>query len=74
MRRRVRGCNRYTTTELTSAFRAALEELGADASRAQYADWREHRLSAGEDWPPAPWLEVRLGHGRWTEAKQRALT
>jgi hypothetical protein len=68
------GRTRYTTQELAQKLREALDHLGPSASRTAYTRWRRDRLGLGEDWPSAPWLEVRLGDGSWSAAKKRALT
>jgi hypothetical protein len=67
------GRTRYTTQELANKLREALDHLGPAASRTAYTKRRRHRLDLGEDWPSAPWLEVRLGDGSWSTAKHRSL-
>jgi hypothetical protein len=68
------GRARYTTQQLRSKLSEALHLLGPTASRPTYTNWRRHRLDLGENWPSASWLELRIGDGRWTTARQRALT
>ena len=66
-----------TDQELATVIADALDELGPDASRAQYRRWREARLT-GPDPPPDGlpvdgWLAQRLGNGYWPAAKKASV-
>jgi hypothetical protein len=66
-----------TDDELAEVLAQALSELGPDASRTRYREWREERLT-GPNPPPDGlpvdgWLAQRLGNGSWPAAKSAAL-
>ena len=75
-RRYGRGVH-MTNEQLADVLADALVGLGPDASRAQYRQWREARLTGPEPPPDGlpvdGWLAQRLGNGYWPAAKQAAL-